>query len=75
MKRGPFAPLGATGAFPRGKLHERDEGEIQIGVTATRGTVVIAFGKEIAWLGLPPQQAREFAAAIVQRADEAAQAQ
>lgn len=72
---GPFTPFGATGRYPRGKIHESDEGEIQIGVTAMRGTVVIAFGKEIAWLGLPPQQARELAAEIVKRADEAAKAQ
>lgn len=72
---GPFTPFGATGKFPRGKLHESDEGELQLGVTVNQGTVIIAFGKPVAWMGLTPQIARDLAAALITRADEAAQVQ
>lgn len=67
--------LGPTMKFPRGKLHESDEGEIQMGVTVRQGTVILAFGKEVAWLGLPPQQARELGRLLLERADDAAKAQ
>ena len=72
---GPFAPFGATGRFPRGKLHESDEGELQLGVTVNQGTVILAFGKSIAWLGLPPAKARELAEILMARADEASNVQ
>jgi len=71
----PFAPFGATGKFPRGKLHESDEGELRLGVTVDQGTVIVAFGKPVAWLGLTPQIARDLARALVERADEAARVQ
>lgn len=71
----PFALFGATGKFPRGKLDESDEGELRLGVTVTQGTVIVAFGKPVAWLGLTPQIARDLAATLLERADEAAKAQ
>ncbi len=71
----PFTPFGATGRFPRGKLHDSDEGELRIGVTVKSGTVIVAFGKEVSWLGLTPQIARDLAEALIARADEAASAQ
>ena len=71
----PFKLFGETGRFPRGKLNASDEGEIQLGVTTHGGTVILAFGKEVAWLGLPPQQARELARALIAKADEATKAQ
>lgn len=67
--------LGATGTFPRGKLHESDEGELRLGVTVDQGTVIVVFGKPVAWLGLTPQMARDLAATLLERADEAGQAQ
>ena len=71
----PFKSFGPTGRFPRGKLHESDEGELRIGVTVIKGTVIVAFGKEVAWLGLTPQIARDLAASLIERADEAAEVQ
>ena len=71
----PFKLFGATGRFPRGKLHESDEGELQMGVTVYQGTVILAFGKSTAWIGLPPQQARDLARLLTERADEAGRAQ
>jgi len=64
--------LGATGEFPRGQLDDSDEGEISIGITVRRGTVLLAFGKPVGWLGLPPQMARDIGRTLQERADEAA---
>ena len=71
----PFVPLGATGQFPRGKLHESDEGELRFGVTVEHGTVIVVFGKPVAWLGMSPQKASDLAVTLLERADEAAKAQ
>lgn len=61
--------LGATGKFPRGQLGPSDEGELQIGLAVTsEGVVIINFGKEVSWIGLPPDQAVDLAAMLLQKA-------
>jgi hypothetical protein len=62
--------LGATGNYPRGQLKQDDEGEIRLAVTTRDKTVIIDFGKPVAWIGLPAESAREFAAAIMRHADD-----
>lgn len=54
--------LGATGDYPGG---------LQIGVTVRDGTVIIAFGKPIAWFGMDPDTAEILARKILIRAREA----
>jgi hypothetical protein len=63
--------LGATGRFPYGQADETDEGELQFAITAdpANGIVRVAFGKPIAWLGLPSSIARVLAAALIEKAD------
>jgi predicted kinase len=54
--------LGATGAFPDGALDPvHDEGELQFAIAADvkAGIVRIEFGKPVAWLGLPQEEAFE----------------
>jgi hypothetical protein len=59
-------PFGPTGDFPRGKLRPDDEGGLNIGIAHdSDGTVIINFGTDVSWLGLPPDQAREFAKLIL----------
>lgn len=59
-------PFGATGDFPQGKLSADDEGGLRIGVALDpTGVVRIEFGKPIAWLGLPPSEARQLAQMIL----------
>lgn len=70
-----FRLFGPTGKFPRGKLNEDDEGELTMGVAADGGTVILNFGKPVAWVGLPPALARELAASLIKKADEAAKRQ
>ena len=67
-----FTPFGATGRFPRGKLNETDEGELQLSITVDQGTVIVAFGTPVTWIGLTPQNARDFAQVLLKRADEIA---
>ena len=56
-------PFGATGEFPQGKLNDYDEGAVRIGVAYDKldGIVRVEFGKPVAWLGLPPPEAINFA--------------
>jgi hypothetical protein len=60
--------LGATGAFPRGKLNRTDEGELRMAISNNGELVRIDFGKPVAWLGLRPNEAKEFAALLMQHA-------
>lgn len=62
--------IGATGEFPDGKLRPDDEGELRVAIAASKGNVVIAFGKEVEWLALDPDQAIHIAAMILQKAHE-----
>lgn len=63
-------PFGATGEFPQGKLNDSDEGAIRIGVAYDKldGVVRVEFGKPVAWLGMPPPEAIEFARVILKNA-------
>lgn len=65
--------LGATGAFPQGKLNSSDEGELRMAVSAANGVVRIDFGKPTAWIGLPANQAKELAAVLMRYAGETPQ--
>jgi len=51
--------LGATGKFPRGKIDRLDEGQIKFAIAADHDTktVLINFGKSIAWLGMTSDEA------------------
>jgi hypothetical protein len=62
--------LGATGKFPKGHLDESDEGELRFAVTfdPSARIVRIEFGKPVAWLGLYPPEAIEFARLILKHA-------
>lgn len=60
--------LGATGAFPKGKLNKTDEGELRMAVSSANGLVRIDFGKPVAWVAFPANQAKELAALLMQHA-------
>lgn len=63
--------LGATGEYPHGSLGPDDQGELRAGLTVKEGKLVLVFGKEVSWLALTPEEAREMARLLVVRADEA----
>ncbi len=60
-----MSKLGATKNFPRGKFSSDDEGELRIAVGMKDKTIVIDFGKEVAWLGLDKDTALALADALV----------
>ena len=64
--------LGPTHRFPQGKVGVDDEGEIRCAVAADHqhAIVRVAFGKPIAWIGLPSTKARELARMLTEKADE-----
>jgi hypothetical protein len=59
---------GAIGAYPEGKLTPADEGNIQFAIGERDGKVVIDFGTSVHWLGMSPQQAADFASAVLAKA-------
>lgn len=69
----PLGPLGTQSS--RGPLNADDEGQLQMGVRVEHGTVVLHFGTPIAWIGLPPAQARDVGRVLIERADQAAKVQ
>lgn len=60
--------LGATGAFPQGKIHATDEGELRMAVSSNGRMIRLDFGKPTAWIGFGPDEARQFAALPMQHA-------
>lgn len=52
-----FPNIGPTGQFPRGKLHEDDQGSLRASVGVVDGFIVINFGTTLNWLALTPEGA------------------
>ncbi len=64
---------GPTGGYPHGKLNSDDEGGINVALSsrmAPDGTRMVQFnfGKPVAWLSLPREQAVAFASLILKHA-------
>ena len=62
--------LGKLNSFPRGKFQDDDEGAIQIAISVRDKTLVIDFGTSVTWVGMPKQNAIDFANVILKRAQE-----
>jgi hypothetical protein len=64
--------VGATGAYPYGKLDADDEGELRIALATDQqnGVIRVVFGKPIGYLGLPSLEARGLANMLIAKADE-----
>jgi len=60
--------LGATGAFPDGRLNRTDEGEFRMAVSSGNGLVRIDFGKPTAWIAFSANEAKELAALLMKHA-------
>jgi len=59
---------GALGQFPESALTKDDEGAIRFAIGERDGKVVIDFGTPVHWMGMTPQQASDFASAVLKRA-------
>ena len=62
--------LRGRGTRWRGNIGDEGEIAIAIGVEET-GNVIINFGKPVAWLGLPAEQAIEMGRTLIKRGREA----
>ena len=58
-------------SFPEGKFNENDQGQMSLAVAAQDGKVIVAFGKDVAWMGLTPDGARDLADTLRANADKA----
>jgi hypothetical protein len=63
--------FGPTGAYPRGKLAPGDEGEIRAALSREGDTVRIDFGKDLSWLAMSRNEAKVFAAQLMEMAEGA----
>jgi hypothetical protein len=54
--------------YPRGKLNEADEGALPMRIGVRDNTVVIDFGKKVAWIGMSKPEAIAFAKLILKHA-------
>jgi len=61
--------LGPTGEYPEGMLTPQDQGELRMGVSAYKGKVILAFGKEIAHLGLTSEGAKDLGHLLIEQAN------
>jgi hypothetical protein len=62
--------LGATGEFPKGKIHETDQGELRFIVFNRDRKIILEFGKPVEWMGLDPSDARGLAELLVKHANQ-----
>lgn len=62
--------FGATGQFPDGKLVHEDEGELQFGIAHDQDNVILNFGKEVAWLAMPPALAKQLGEHLIKHASQ-----
>jgi hypothetical protein len=56
------------GQYPRGRLNVQDEGAVEVAITVDQDCVVIAFPKQIAWIGMPAEMAEQLADALREKA-------
>lgn len=63
--------LGPTGEFPEGKIHEDDEGGLNMAVGHKGELVFINFGKPVQWIGMNPSEALQLAKLITEHAERA----
>lgn len=61
-------PLGGQGTYSDGKAGDDDEGDLRLQVAHSGDDVRIDFGKPVAWLGFPKDQAIQFAILILKHA-------
>lgn len=62
--------------YPQGRVSAEDDGELAFAISADRDKkiVVIDFGKNVNWIGLPPEQAVQLAQMLINKAREVSSA-
>lgn len=56
--------------WPKGRLNAEDDGELALRIAADKEkkVVIVDFGKEVVWIGMPPDDAIQFAQLILKHA-------
>lgn len=62
--------LGPTNNFPDGKIHESDEGELQMAIGIYENNVIIEFGTPVKWLGLSKEDTLNLAQKLIDNANK-----
>jgi hypothetical protein len=64
-----MSKFGPTKDYPHGSLGPEDRGGLSIGIAHdSKGNVVINFGTDVSWIGMPPAEAINFAKLIMRHA-------
>jgi len=58
--------------WPEGRIAAEDDGELAIIIAAdpVKNVVQFEFGKPVAWLAMPPEQAKQLGELMIRRANE-----
>jgi hypothetical protein len=59
-----------AGDYPLGKMNRDDQGALAVATTADKGRVILAFPKPTDWVGFGPEQARDLAEMMLERAEQ-----
>lgn len=59
----------AQAQFPRGAIDATDRGSLPVTFKLTKNTVVLDFGTSLTWIGLGAEDARKWAAKLLELAD------
>lgn len=54
--------------FPRGRLSQDDDGELEIAIGVANNAVVINFGRPVRWIGLGAFEAKTLAGLLLKHA-------
>lgn len=55
--------------YPRGKLNDDDDGELEMAIGVIGETVIVRFGKPVTWFGMGAHEARGLAELLLKHAD------
>lgn len=59
-----------TDQFPRGKLNDADEGQLEMRIGVRDKTIILDFGKPVVWFAMDYYTARSFIDNVMKRAQE-----
>ena len=61
---------GRKDQYPRGKFNDDDEGALFVGFAVRDKTLILSFGKEVAWIGMDKQTVERWIKALTEHLKE-----
>jgi hypothetical protein len=71
QKGNDVSVLGPTNEYPQGQIGPDDDGDLTLAIGTSEGLVRIELGTSVAWLAMPPDDARAMAASLLHMAERA----